>query len=150
MARKGGLGKGLDALLQDTSQPAPAAAPSVDSGVTEAPINKVIPNPQQPRQIMKEEQLRELADSIIEHGVIQPLIVTYNETQDQYILIAGERRLRASQPGRAENRTRAGARGHQPAAIGTGPDRKRPARRPDRPGNSGSIRTPPKRIFPFT
>jgi ParB family transcriptional regulator, chromosome partitioning protein len=96
MARKGGLGKGLDALLQDTSQPAPAAVPSMDAGVTEAPIDKVIPNPQQPRQIMKEEQLRELADSIIEHGVIQPLIVTYNETQDQYILIAGERRLRAS------------------------------------------------------
>ncbi len=97
MARKGGLGKGLDALLQDTSQSASTAPRSADSGITEAPINKVIPNPQQPRQIMKEEQLRELADSIIEHGVIQPLIVTYNEPQDQYILIAGERRLRASQ-----------------------------------------------------
>ena len=96
MARKGGLGKGLDALLQDTSQPESAATPSMDSGVTEAPISKVIPNPQQPRQIMKAEQLQELADSIIEHGVIQPLIVTYNPTQDKYILIAGERRLRAS------------------------------------------------------
>ena len=96
MARKGGLGKGLDALLQDTSQSAPAAFSSTESGVIEAPISKVIPNPQQPRQIMKEEQLRELADSIIEHGVIQPLIVTYDEIQDRYILIAGERRLRAS------------------------------------------------------
>jgi ParB family transcriptional regulator, chromosome partitioning protein len=96
MARKGGLGKGLDALLQDTSRPAPAATPSGDSGVIEAPINKIFPNPQQPRQIMKEEQLRELADSINEHGIIQPLIVTYDEAKDQYILIAGERRLRAS------------------------------------------------------
>ena len=68
MARKGGLGKGLDALLQDSSQPAPATAPSADSGVREAPIDKIIPNPQQPRQIIKEEQLRELADSIVEHG----------------------------------------------------------------------------------
>ena len=96
MARKGGLGKGLDALLQDSSQHAPATAPSADSGVREAPIDKIIPNPQQPRQIIKEEQLRELADSIVEHGVIQPLIVTYDEMQDRYILIAGERRLRAS------------------------------------------------------
>ncbi|MDX9863538.1 MAG: ParB/RepB/Spo0J family partition protein [Anaerolineaceae bacterium] len=96
MARKGGLGKGLDALLQDPTQPAPAAAPPGDSGVIEAPISKVIPNPQQPRQIMKAEQLQELADSIIEHGVIQPLIVTYDKTLDQYILIAGERRLRAA------------------------------------------------------
>jgi len=97
MARKGGLGKGLDALLQDTSSPAPAAPPSGESGVTTVSISKIIPNPQQPRQTMKEEHLQELADSITEHGVIQPLIVTYDETQDQYILIAGERRLRASE-----------------------------------------------------
>ena len=49
---------------------------------------------------MSEEQIEELADSIREHGVIQPLIVTQGDTQDQYILIAGERRLVAA--GRAD------------------------------------------------
>lgn len=97
MARKGGLGKGLDALIQDNSQSSPAVPVSEDSGVNQVPINKIIPNPQQPRQKMDPEQLQELADSILEHGVIQPLIVTHDESQDQYILIAGERRLRASQ-----------------------------------------------------
>lgn len=94
MARKGGLGKGLDALLHDASQPVPAAA--LTEGTIEAPIKKVIANPHQPRQKMHEEQLQELAASITEHGVIQPLIVTYDDKKDQYILIAGERRLRAS------------------------------------------------------
>ncbi|MCD4672905.1 MAG: ParB/RepB/Spo0J family partition protein [Anaerolineaceae bacterium] len=94
MARKGGLGKGLDALLHDASQPVPAAKPT--EGTIEAPIKKVIANPHQPRQKMHEEQLQELAASITEHGVIQPLIVTYDDKKDQYILIAGERRLRAS------------------------------------------------------
>ena len=94
MARKGGLGKGLDALIPDSSQPYKTAAQN--GSALEAPIEKVTANPRQPRQQMNDEQLRELADSIREHGVIQPLIVTRGEDEDNYILIAGERRLRAA------------------------------------------------------
>jgi len=59
-------------------------------------IEKILPNPSQPRQAMNEEGLQELADSIREHGVLQPLIVTQTPGQDTYMLIAGERRLRAA------------------------------------------------------
>ncbi len=90
MAKRSGLGKGLDALIP-SNEPSRSAA-----GAMLAPIDKVIPNPRQPRQIMKDEDLEDLAASIREHGVIQPLIVTYDPTDDQYILIAGERRLRAA------------------------------------------------------
>jgi len=88
MARKGGLGKGLDALIASESAP-------TEGGALLVPINAVIPNPRQPRQQMEEESLKELADSIREHGILQPLIVTQENSQ-QYILIAGERRLRAA------------------------------------------------------
>jgi ParB family chromosome partitioning protein len=89
MARKSGLGRGLDALIgTDADQPA--------SGVNEVPIEGIKPNPLQPRNRMPAEQIEELADSIREHGVIQPLIVTQGNTQDEYILIAGERRLVAA------------------------------------------------------
>lgn len=93
MARKGGLGKGLDALIPEASQP---ETPPPASGTLEVPIHKVVANPRQPRQSMNEEQLQELSASILEHGVIQPLIVTHAARPDQYILIAGERRLRAA------------------------------------------------------
>jgi len=90
MSRKGGLGKGLDALIpgENGSQPA--------TGATFVAVERIIANPRQPRYQMDEEGLQELADSIREHGVLQPLIVTYEAEQDQYVLIAGERRLRAS------------------------------------------------------
>lgn len=94
MARKGGLGKGLDALIPESPQPHTPAVPG--GAALEAPIDKVTANPRQPRQQMNDEQLQELADSIREHGVIQPLIVTRGENDDNYILIAGERRLRAA------------------------------------------------------
>jgi ParB family chromosome partitioning protein len=58
-------------------------------------VQQIIPNPHQPRTVMEQEKLNELADSIKEHGLIQPLIVT--QQGSQYILIAGERRWRASQ-----------------------------------------------------
>lgn len=93
MAHKPGLGKGLNALIPST--PAPESQGS-ESGPLKVPIHKIIPNPRQPRHTIQQEGLKELADSIREHGVIQPLIVTHEPQTDQYILIAGERRLNAS------------------------------------------------------
>jgi ParB family chromosome partitioning protein len=87
---KGGLGKGLDALLPSADATAEA------KGETLAPVSKIVPNPRQPRENLKEENLQELAESIREHGILQPLIVTYDAHSDQYVLIAGERRLRAA------------------------------------------------------
>ncbi len=93
MARKGGLGKGLDALIPGGSSGQPERE---SGGVAEIPIEQVIPNPRQPRASMDEGELQGLAESIHEHGVLQPLIVSYNPGEDQYTLIAGERRLRAA------------------------------------------------------
>lgn len=89
MPRKGGLGKGLDALI-------PGESSASDAGTSQIPVELIIPNPRQPRQMMNEDNLQELAASIREHGILQPLIVTHDERNNQYILIAGERRLRAS------------------------------------------------------
>ena len=90
MARKGGLGKGLDALI-----PGDFSAPQVESD-NFVPINSIIPNPRQPREIMDEDNLNDLANSIREHGILQPLIVTREPMSDAHVLIAGERRLRAA------------------------------------------------------
>jgi ParB family chromosome partitioning protein len=60
------------------------------------PASKVVPNPRQPRYRLRDEDLADLANSIREHGILQPLIVTQDELNDRYILIAGERRLRAA------------------------------------------------------
>ncbi|HML39686.1 MAG TPA: ParB/RepB/Spo0J family partition protein [Bellilinea sp.] len=90
MARKSGLGKGLGALI-------PGDQPVIPDGtVLEIPIEEIQANPYQPRLEMNEKLLNELADSIREHGVLQPLVVTREEDHAGYTLIAGERRLRAS------------------------------------------------------
>ena len=91
MAKKSGLGKGLDALLPTAESQLP------ESGITHIPIANIIPNPRQPRTNFASDELDELAISIREHGVIQPLIVTQGEAAGQYTLIAGERRLLAAQ-----------------------------------------------------
>ena len=91
MARKGGLGKGLDALI-----PVGSSAPSEGMSTFEVPIDRIDPNPLQPRNTMQAEALEELASSIKEHGILQPLLVTYDAENDGYILVAGERRLRAA------------------------------------------------------
>ncbi len=94
MAKKrSGLGKGLSALIVDTASPAPAQAPH--NGIQEIALEKIIPNPRQPRVHFDENELAELADSIREHGIIQPLIVSPKDAET-YTLIAGERRLKAS------------------------------------------------------
>lgn len=92
MSRRPGLGKGLDALIPSSEPDSPA----LTSGVVEVNIEHIRTNPHQPRTNFHVEQLEELAASIKEHGVIQPLIVTKNETPEGYTLIAGERRLQAA------------------------------------------------------
>lgn len=87
MAKKRGLGKGLGALI-----------PVSETGPTEVPIDAIVPNPMQPRQGLDLEALEELAASIREHGLIQPLIVSQvsDVEAQRYQLIAGERRLEAA------------------------------------------------------
>ncbi len=82
-----GLGRGLGALIDDFTVSTEEAA------VTKLPLQKVEPNPNQPRKQFDEEQLQALADSISEHGLLQPLAV--RDMGDYYQIIAGERRWRA-------------------------------------------------------
>lgn len=92
MTRKGGLGKGLDALI-----PGSSSLPEREGGgITEIPVAQIIPNPRQPRAQMDEMDLQGLADSIREHGILQPLVVSHDAQGNSYVLIAGERRLRAA------------------------------------------------------
>lgn len=88
------LGRGLDALI-----PAPNATEAFDGttagGLLRLPIDRIRPNPFQPRQRFDEEELEELAASIRENGLLQPIVV--RNTPDGYELIAGERRFRAAQ-----------------------------------------------------
>ncbi|HRV90865.1 MAG TPA: ParB/RepB/Spo0J family partition protein [Anaerolineae bacterium] len=91
MTKRRGLGKGLSALIPHSDD----SDAELSAGALEIPVDQIAPNPHQPRQEFDEIQLRELADSINEHGLIQPLIVT--QVGLSYQLIAGERRWRASQ-----------------------------------------------------
>jgi len=84
--RKSGLGRGLDALI-----PAEAA-----EGYTTIPLDAIAPNPQQPRRAMSPEALQGLAASIREVGVLQPIVVRRGEEPGSFVLVAGERRWRAS------------------------------------------------------
>jgi ParB family chromosome partitioning protein len=86
-----GLGKGLGALIPATEVSGP--------GLSEVAVDLIVPNPMQPRQALDAEALQELADSIREHGLIQPLIVTSIQdtaSDAQYQIIAGERRWEAA------------------------------------------------------
>ena len=90
MASQKGLGKGLGALLGDFDQDYGEKSP-----YQKLPIYKVEPNPNQPRQDFDEEELQALADSIGEHGIVQPLTVRQLDS-GYYQIIAGERRWRAA------------------------------------------------------
>lgn len=89
MARKGGLGRGLTALI-----PQNETQESAVSGLQELPINAVQPNALQPRQLFDEEALEGLTESVRQLGVLQPVLVRAHG--DGYELIAGERRWRAA------------------------------------------------------
>ena len=112
MARKMGLGRGLEALLPDSDTD--LAGTADNSGWLDTPGNKnkeqkakyadgvvlistekLKPNPGQPRKNFNEDELRELADSIAEHGIIQPIIAA-DAGDGTYIIVAGERRTRAA------------------------------------------------------
>ncbi|MDQ2966263.1 MAG: ParB/RepB/Spo0J family partition protein [Chloroflexota bacterium] len=84
--RHQGLGRGLSALIPQRTPP---------PGPIEIPVRRIMSNPYQPRRRIDEEALKGLRDSILEHGVIQPILVT--ETIEGYRLVAGERRLRAAE-----------------------------------------------------
>lgn len=85
-----GLGRGLGALIDDFSE-----IPAQQQAVTSLPLQKVEPNPNQPRRAFDETELQALADSIAEHGIVQPLAVRALEN-GYYQIIAGERRWRAA------------------------------------------------------
>jgi ParB family chromosome partitioning protein len=95
--QKKALGRGLGALIPSrpaAEAPTPAASPG--AGLAMIPIGEISPNPYQPRKTFNEASIEELARSVREHGIVQPLVVT--KTGDhKYRLIAGERRFRAAQ-----------------------------------------------------
>lgn len=97
-AKKGGLGKGLDSLIPDKGKGAAAAGKAKqeasDKDIVLVDINKVEPNPDQPRKNFDEDKLIELSESIKQHGIMNPPLVL--EKKDYYMIIGGERRWRAS------------------------------------------------------
>lgn len=86
------LGRGLGALIPSKHMD---AAPAVADGLLHLPLASIAPNPYQPRKTFNEASIDELARSVREHGIVQPLVVT--RAGDRYKLIAGERRYRAAQ-----------------------------------------------------
>ena len=92
MAMKKGLGKGVGALLGESAL---TMQPETEEGLKTLPLQKVEPNPAQPRKYFDPDELQELADSIAMHGVIQPLTVRLLPS-GYYQIIAGERRWRAA------------------------------------------------------
>jgi len=95
MAKKRpGLGKGLEALIPSKS---PEDEFVEQSGVMEIPVEAIKSNPHQPRRGFNHDELRELAESIQEHGIIQPLVLLKRQSgEKEFSLIAGERRLKAA------------------------------------------------------
>ena len=100
-APRRGLGRGLSALLGEAAQPAGEGEASKDppkGDIREAPIELLRRNPQQPRRIFSDAEIDELAESIRQRGVLQPLLVRpAPEAAGEYQIVAGERRWRASQ-----------------------------------------------------
>jgi ParB family transcriptional regulator, chromosome partitioning protein len=108
MPQNYGLGRGLSSLIPkknisssifsgNSQKPSAQPASSADNNnsIQEININQIVPNPHQPRIAFDEEKLEGLAQSILNHGIIQPLIVS--KTEKGYELIAGERRFQAAQ-----------------------------------------------------
>jgi len=93
MARRG-LGRGLGALIPSVDK-TPEEGPKKDR-VMELLLDDIVPNRNQPRSRFKDETMDELAESIKEFGVLQPIIVRSVDGEDKYEIIAGERRYRAT------------------------------------------------------
>ena len=89
MSKRGGLGRGLSALI-----PGAPEAGEASTGLLEVPANVIAPNPKQPRSRFDDDTLRELAASIREVGILQPIVV--RRTGQGYEVVTGERRLRAA------------------------------------------------------
>lgn len=96
MAARKGLGRGLDALLDPYMEENTEKNP----GVQEVDVRLIDTNAQQPRKQFEEEALKELAASIRQHGIVQPLIV--KEQNGRYLIVAGERRFRAARMAKLE------------------------------------------------
>lgn len=96
MAARKGLGRGLDALLDPYMEENTKKNP----GVQEVDVRLIDTNAQQPRKQFEEEALKELAASIRQHGIVQPLIV--KEQNGRYLIVAGERRFRAARMAKLE------------------------------------------------
>ena len=94
--KRGGLGRGLNALVSEAEYETGGSAASASNVASETklPIEDIVPNPNQPRIHFNETELRELSESIQEHGVLQPLLV--RKHGNGYEIIAGERRYQAS------------------------------------------------------
>ena len=90
---KRGLGRGLEALIPDMDQPVKGDK----NVVTDLPLDKIRSNKNQPRNKFNDQSLNELAESIREFGVLQPIIVRSIDEKDSYEIVAGERRYRATQ-----------------------------------------------------
>ena len=94
--KRGGLGRGLNALVSEAEYETGGSSASASNAASETklPIEDIVPNPNQPRIHFNETELRELSESIQEHGVLQPLLV--RKHGNGYEIIAGERRYQAS------------------------------------------------------
>lgn len=96
--KKKGLGRGLSALMADVAPNEDTSQPQARRAERAIPIERVAPNPDQPRRAFDSEKLDDLARSIAEKGIIQPLIVRPDPSRDDhYQIVAGERRWRAAQ-----------------------------------------------------
>lgn len=96
-ADRRGLGRGLSALMADVNLDPIMPAQGNRRGEFMLPVEKIVPNPDQPRRDFQPEALNDLANSLRQKGVIQPLIVRQIGQEDRYEIVAGERRWRAAQ-----------------------------------------------------
>lgn len=94
MSKKGGLGRGLGSIIPETAHSYEKSLSDHSGSVVDLDMKSIIANPNQPRKVFDKEALRELANSIETHGLLQPIIV-YEHSDGEYIIIAGERRYRA-------------------------------------------------------
>ena len=91
--KTGGLGKGISALIPESSEKKVEIKP--EGAINTLKLTQIEPNPDQPRKVFDDEKLAALADSVKEHGILQPIVVKKNEN-GLYTIIAGERRWRAA------------------------------------------------------